>query len=343
MGTFSGPAAVIPSRLTSADPRSQNPAPRRSRGLTSCPEQNMKFSPGTPGSSTVSRPTRPARRPSRARRPSLDLERCEQRIMLSVALVSVNSAGTGSANSGSDFQNADISSSVQFPGPVCPDQPERRRIAARFRQRGEQSGPILERHQPGERRVPARYEGGDHLTRQRDSRRPTRQWPLVRPDDQPQRPVRRVRQPGHKPHQHHRPAGRRPPGGQAAGYLYVRDLQTKTTTLLEQTPAGQAADGWSTGQFVFSPDSTKLAFTDTSDNLTTAAVESSSVQPDPWNGGLTYVYVRNLAAQTTSLVSVSTGGLASGDYPTAVVGGDRQAWCGVRIASLSSSAAARPI
>ena len=37
--------------------------------------------------------------------------------MLSVALVSVNSAGTGSANSGSDFQNADISSSSYSPVP----------------------------------------------------------------------------------------------------------------------------------------------------------------------------------------------------------------------------------
>ena len=116
------------------------------------------------------------------------------------------------------------------------------------------------------------------------------------------------------------------PGGQAAGYLYVRDLQTKTTTLLEQTPAGQAADGWSTGQFVFSPDSTKLAFTDTSDNLTTAAVEAATraraANPTPGTARLTYVYVRNLAAQTTSLVSVSTGGLASGDYPGAVPGGE---------------------
>src|SRR5208283_1420512 len=87
------------------------------RGSPSCLEQNMKFSPGVLGSSIVSRPTRTAGRRSRARRPSLDLERCEQRILLSVALVSVNSAGTGSANSGSDFQNADINSSVNSPVP----------------------------------------------------------------------------------------------------------------------------------------------------------------------------------------------------------------------------------
>ena len=50
-----------------------------------------------------------------------------------------------------------------------------------------------------------------------------------------------------------------PPGSSAAdgtGLLYVRDLQTGTTTLLDATPDGQAANGLASAGFVFSPDST---------------------------------------------------------------------------------------
>ena len=98
----------------------------------------------------------------------------------------------------------------------------------------------------------------------------------------------------------------------AVADLYVRDLQTQTTTLLDQTPTGQASDGFSTGQFVFSPDSSTLAWVDTSDNLTTAPLDPLSRPSDA--GELpSYVYVRDLAAQTTSLVSVSTSGEASGN------------------------------
>jgi Tol biopolymer transport system component len=104
-----------------------------------------------------------------------------------------------------------------------------------------------------------------------------------------------------------------------SGYLYVRDLQTGTTTLLDQTLDGQASDGWSTGQFVFSPDSKSLAFIDTSDNLTSASVDpgSGSSSIPGWRGPspAAYVYVRDLAGQSTSLVSISTDGMASGSTP----------------------------
>jgi Tol biopolymer transport system component len=286
----------------------------------------MKFSPGTPGSSTVSRPTRPAGRPSRARRPSLDLERYEPRIMLSVALVSVNFAGTGSANGGSDFQNADTTSSVNSPVP-----------SAQTNLSGDGSRLVFASEATN--LVPSLNDSNlasDVFVR--DVKTGTTSLFSATPGGQPGN--------GASFNPIISPNGRYvafvslatnltsitipsidTTGGQQSGYLYVRDLQTNTTTLLEQTPAGQVADGWSTGQFVFSPDSTKLAFTDTSDNLTTAAVDaganpSSGGQPDPWNGSPTYLYVRNLAAQTTSLVSVSTGGLASGDYPGAVPGGE---------------------
>jgi Tol biopolymer transport system component len=108
-------------------------------------------------------------------------------------------------------------------------------------------------------------------------------------------------------------AGQTPgPNLPGVGDLYVRDLQTGTTTLLDQTQSGQASDGFSTGQFVFSPDSTTLAWVDTSDNLTTATLDPLS-RPDSAGDLPTYVYVRNLAAQTTSLVSASTTGQASGN------------------------------
>ncbi len=281
----------------------------------------MKFSSGTTGSSTVSRSARPAGRPSRARRPSLDLERCEPRIMLSISLVSVNSAGTGSANGGSDFQNPDPSSSSYSPVP-----------SAWTNLSGDGSRLVFASE--ASNLVPSLNDtnlASDVFLR--DMKTGTTSLVSVTPGGQP------GNGPSFDPMIS--PNGRYvaffslatnltsitvpsvdAPGSRAAGYLYVRDLQTNTTTLLEQTPAGQAADGGSTGQFVFSPDSTKLAFTDTSDNLTTAAVENSGGQPDPFNGSPTYVYVRNLAAQTTSLVSVSTGGLASGDYPGAVPGGE---------------------
>ena len=71
---------------------------------------------------------------------------------------------------------------------------------------------------------------------------------------------------------------------QAVGYLYVRNLQTGTTTLLEQTPSGQVGDGWSTGQFVFSPNSQDLAWVDTSDNLTGAPRRPQLVLKFRWMG-----------------------------------------------------------
>ncbi len=103
---------------------------------------------------------------------------------------------------------------------------------------------------------------------------------------------------------------------QAVGNLYVRDLQTQTTILLDQTPGGLSSDGWSTGQFVFSPDSQSLAWLDTSDNLTTAPVEAASpgtpfASPSS-NQSPTYVYMRDLPDQTTTLMSLSTAGQASG-------------------------------
>ena len=63
----------------------------------------MKFRRRNNGLFSTLRLSGTDRRPSRARRPTLGLERCEERTLLSIALVSSNAGGTGSANGDSDF------------------------------------------------------------------------------------------------------------------------------------------------------------------------------------------------------------------------------------------------
>ena len=55
-----------------------------------------------------SQESRHARRPSRARRPTLGLERFEERTLLSIALVSVNATGTAVPNGNSDFNGTTL-------------------------------------------------------------------------------------------------------------------------------------------------------------------------------------------------------------------------------------------
>ncbi|MBX6316242.1 MAG: PD40 domain-containing protein, partial [Isosphaeraceae bacterium] len=97
------------------------------------------------------------------------------------------------------------------------------------------------------------------------------------------------------------------PSAATGGVLYLRDLQTGTTTRLDATPDGQPSDGTCSGTFVFSPDSRYLAFVDNSTNLTAnPAPAQGSASAAPYN-----VFVRDLAAGTTSLVSVTTDGQPS--------------------------------
>ena len=96
------------------------------------------------------------------------------------------------------------------------------------------------------------------------------------------------------------------------GLLYVRDLQTGTTMLLDATPGGQAGNGLASDGFVFSPDGTELAFADSSTNLTSTPASASTPGVATDN-----VYLRNLAAGTTTAVSVTPGGtLSSGNATT---------------------------
>ncbi len=278
----------------------------------------MKFARRNLGLFATSRLSGQGPRRSRALRPTLGMERCEERTLLSIALVSVNPTGTAAPNGNSDFvatavdsQDFDPSPSQSNPGSLSADGTKLVFVSDVNNLAGNPDGS---------------NQGTAVFVR--DST--TGQTSLVSatPDGQPANGD--SFDPAISPNGRYvafvsmatnltAAAGQTGAGSDtlvpippAVGALYVRDLQTGTTTLLDQTPSGQASDGFSTGQFVFSPDSTTLAWIDSSDNLTTATVDPLS-RPNSAGESPNYVYVRDLAAQTTSLVSASTTGQASGN------------------------------
>ena len=133
----------------------------------------------------------------------------------------------------------------------------------------------------------------------------------------------------------------------STAYLYVRDLTTGTTTLLDQTPGGLASDGGSTGTFVFSPDSKSLAFIDTSDDLTAAPVDpgsgSGGASPgwDPSTQPAVRVYPRPRGQDHVAGERLHGGG---GLRPRtrSIPATHRASWSSARIAGRSSSPATRP-
>ena len=104
--------------------------------------------------------------------------------------------------------------------------------------------------------------------------------------------------------------------GLSAGNLYVRDLLTQTTTLIDASLDGKASNGYATGKVLFSPDGKTLAFTDTSTNLT-ATPPSNAPAPAPSfpGGGPVFapenIYLHDLASGTTTAVSVTHEGTLS--------------------------------
>jgi len=86
------------------------------------------------------------------------------------------------------------------------------------------------------------------------------------------------------------------------GDVFVRDLLTGTTTLVSVTYSGDPATG-SSGAPVITPDGRYVAFQSDAGNLT----------PIPNDNGQENIYVRDLVAGTTSLVSINSGGTATGD------------------------------
>ncbi|MBN2622279.1 MAG: PD40 domain-containing protein [Acidimicrobiales bacterium] len=85
--------------------------------------------------------------------------------------------------------------------------------------------------------------------------------------------------------------------------LYVRDLQTGTTSLVTSDVEGaDAGDRWTGGPGLFSPDGQTLYFTSNATNLVDT--------PDA-NGFGTDVFARDLVDATTALVSYNAAGTAS--------------------------------
>ncbi len=279
----------------------------------------MKFARWSDERSTISRSTRRGPRRSRACRPAVGLERCEERVLLSTTLVSASATGAAAANGNSDFAN--ILGEEQGWGPAGPQSTQGNlsadgtqfvfvsdatNLVASGNDANQASDVFVRNMTTGKTSLVSVTPGGSAGNGASFN-------PVISPNGRYVAFMSySTNLTGVAAH------ATNPVPGQAVGNLYLRDLQTNTTTLLDQTPAGQVSDGWCTGQFVFSPDSENLAWIDTSDNLTTAKVDPSSVSiPDPYNPGgslsPTYVYSRDLAAQSTSLVSVSMSGQASGD------------------------------
>jgi Tol biopolymer transport system component len=85
--------------------------------------------------------------------------------------------------------------------------------------------------------------------------------------------------------------------------VYVRDLTTGTTSLVSVNEAGTASGEQEAMYPRISPDGTKVAFTST----------SSDLEPITTSQGRENVFVRDLVAGTTTLVSVNADGTDSGD------------------------------
>ncbi len=84
--------------------------------------------------------------------------------------------------------------------------------------------------------------------------------------------------------------------------IYIRDLSTGATTLLSMNAAGTGAGNQQSAAPVFSPDGTKVAFTS----------DASDLVPHDANE-TTDVFVRDLATDATTLVSVDATGSSGGN------------------------------
>ena len=107
-------------------------------------------------------------------------------------------------------------------------------------------------------------------------------------------------------------------GGGSDDYMniYVRDLTAGTTELVSTNDAGDPPDLDSIWP-VFSPDGTKVVFNSRARNLT----------PEPGGGGDYALYVRDLVADTTELVSVdASGSVVPGSAPVFSPDGARVAF-----------------
>ena len=254
---------------------------------------------------------RRTRRPRRAYQPALGVERFEERTLLSVALVSVNGAGTASGDGSSLFGDPGAGGASSLPpgqasatlssnGSLMVFQSDATDLVAGLSDANQATDVFVRNLTTGQTTlVSATPDGSVGNGRSFDA--------VISPNG---RYVAFLSTATNLS-----TTAANPPGSAAAdgtGLLYVRDLQTGTTTLLDATPDGQAGNGLASAGFVFSPDSTELAFADSSTNLTSTPPPASMPGTSTDN-----VYLRNLAAGTTTAVSVTTGGtLSSGNAIT---------------------------
>ncbi len=290
----------------------------------------MTFARRSHGLIPMSRSSRRGRRPSRARGPGLVVEGCEVRMLLSTALVTLNAAGTAAGNSVSGFDTTTVGtlnsgspsqslqSNLSADGTKLVFASEATDLVGGLDDTNHASDVFVRDLATGQTTLVSATPSGQVGNGASFD-------PAISPDGQYVAFLSDATNLSTVPAS---PADVADvvtgADNQTAAYLYVRDLATGTTTLMDQTPVGVGSDGFCTGQFVFSPNSQYLAFIDTSDNLTDAPVDPNNPAPGSPSGlsdagsQPNYVYVRDLAAQTTSLVSVSTGGMASANVPNDV-------------------------
>lgn len=94
-------------------------------------------------------------------------------------------------------------------------------------------------------------------------------------------------------------------GSPADTDLYVRDLQTGATTLVSVNHAGTDSSTGDVSTFVLSADGTEVAFVSTGSDLVASDAN-----------GVADVFVRDLIAGTTTLVSVNAAGTGGGNRPS---------------------------
>ncbi|PWT81241.1 MAG: hypothetical protein C5B44_04105 [Acidobacteria bacterium] len=83
--------------------------------------------------------------------------------------------------------------------------------------------------------------------------------------------------------------------------VFVRDTQLGTTTLVSVNGSGTSSGSGNSGQISMTPDGRYIAFISGADNL---VANDSNLDQD--------VFVRDLQANTTSLITITTGGIAGG-------------------------------
>lgn len=94
-------------------------------------------------------------------------------------------------------------------------------------------------------------------------------------------------------------------------HLYVRDLSAGKTIAIDQTADGASSNGFSTGSYVFSPVGDRLAFSDTSSNLT-APLSAAQIKSGSEN-----LYLHDFGSGATSFVAtLSTDSVASRNSAT---------------------------